>query len=63
MAALTAAATVAAGVSYQAHSAAARKENTVQPKDSKSRKCPGCGSFEYRYHNMVRICSYCRTGQ
>lgn len=24
-------------------------------------KCPSCGSREFRHHNMVRICSYCRS--
>lgn len=24
-------------------------------------KCPSCGSREFREHNMVRICSYCRS--
>ena len=26
-------------------------------------KCPGCGSHEWRQHNNVRICAYCRSGQ
>ena len=30
---------------------------------SHSAKCPGCGSHEWRQHNNVRICAYCRSGQ
>ena len=26
-------------------------------------KCAGCGSHEWRQHNNVRICAYCRSGQ
>lgn len=26
-------------------------------------KCPSCGSHEWRQHNNVRICAYCRSGQ
>ena len=26
-------------------------------------KCSACGSHEFRQHNNVRICSYCRCGQ
>lgn len=26
-------------------------------------KCPCCGSREYRQHNSVRICAYCRSGE
>lgn len=26
-------------------------------------KCHGCGSHEWRQHNNVRICAYCRSGQ
>lgn len=28
-----------------------------------SAKCPCCGSREYRQHNGVRICAYCRSGE
>lgn len=31
------------------------------PKPAKHSKCPSCGSREFRHHNMVRICSYCRS--
>lgn len=36
----------------------------VKPAALTSRaKCPGCGSHEWRQHNNVRICAYCRCGQ
>lgn len=71
MAALTVAAVAASSAAYsrQASDKQEPEWRSMQPRrspaleSSKSPKCPGCGSFEYRYHNMVRICSYCRTGQ
>lgn len=36
----------------------------VSPVDvSPASKCAGCGSHEWRQHNNVRICAYCRSGQ
>ena len=32
-------------------------------KPVKPAKCPGCGSHEWRQHNNVRVCAYCRCGQ
>lgn len=31
------------------------------PTKTRFTKCPSCGSREFRDHNMVRICSYCRS--
>ena len=32
----------------------------VKPKKPVITKCPACGSHEFRTHNLVRVCSYCR---
>lgn len=33
------------------------------PASPRATKCHGCGSHEWRQHNNVRICAYCRSGQ
>ena len=32
----------------------------VKPAKPVTTKCPACGSHEFRTHNLVRVCSYCR---
>ena len=59
----------AAQSQYEQHKA--RVDNAIQvlamlpPKarTSQAVKCHGCGSHEWRQHNNVRICAYCRSGQ
>ena len=33
---------------------------TYRPRKPATTKCPACGSHEFRTHNLVRVCSYCR---
>ena len=34
--------------------------NLGVPSKPTAAKCPACGSHEFRTHNLVRVCSYCR---
>ena len=43
--------------------AAMLSECIPAPQRVTTSKCAGCGSHEWRQHNNVRICAYCRSGQ
>lgn len=46
---------------YLAHIELKRMLEGSEEEDDPVTKCPSCGSREFREHNMVRICSYCRS--
>lgn len=45
----------------QAEADRARIIMSAAPMRASPAKCPCCGSREFKAHNDVRICSYCRS--